>query len=214
MNDPCGEILKAAKRLYDKDLLAACDGNISMCTADAEILVTPSGKQKAFMEVADMARCTRNGTVLQGNPSSELAMHLAIYRCCPAAKAVVHAHPPYAIAWSLANRDKKRLPTECLPELLLALGECPVVGYTIPGSEAMGEALIPYLPMQRAFILQFHGALAWGESLAEAVGGIERIEHAAKILSIAAGLGPLASVSAAELEKLRALRAKIHPRIV
>jgi len=208
------EIINAAKRLYQKDFLASCDGNISMRLADGNILITPSGCQKAFMSEDQMALCTKEGIPLKGTPSSETAMHIAVYQQCPEAQAVVHAHPPYVIAWSLAKPEQKFLPVEKIPELLLALGSCPVVPYAVPGTKDMAEVLTGYLPENRAFILKFHGGLSWGETLSEALGGIERMEHAVKILTIAESLGGPKSLPPQSLEKLRKIREKIHPKIL
>jgi L-fuculose-phosphate aldolase len=140
-------------------------------------------------------------------------MHLAVYRACPEARVVVHAHPPTAIAWTLARPDMCELPTDALPELLLAAGRVPIVPYARPGTEEMGTALLPFLPAHRLMLLARHGALAWGESMEEAVNGIERVEHSALILKAAVELGGASPLPSSELEALRALRARIGPRL-
>ena len=141
-------------------------------------------------------------------------MHLAIYRAVPAAKAVVHAHPPTAIAWSLARPELKELPADGLPEVILAAGRIPIVPMAIPGTEAMGANLLPFLPDHRLLILARHGGLCWGEHLDEAVGGLERLEQVAEILWKAETLGGAKPLSVPEIEELQALRAKLGPRII
>ena len=106
------------------------------------------------------------------------------------------------------------LPTDTLPELLLAAGRVPIVPYARPGTEEMGTVLLPFLPAHRLLLLSRHGALAWGESMEEAVNGIERVEHSALILKAAEELGGSTPLPPLELEALRALRTRIGPRLL
>jgi L-fuculose-phosphate aldolase len=169
---------------------------------------------KAKVRLEDLAHLTLEGEILSGRPSSERAMHLAIYRAVPEAKAVVHAHPPTAIAWSLARPELKELPADGLPEVILAAGRIPIVPMAIPGTEAMGTNLLPFLPAHRLLILARHGGLCWGEHLDEAVGGLERLEQVADILWKAETLGGAKPLSASNLADLRALRGRIGPKIL
>ncbi|MFP5519364.1 MAG: class II aldolase/adducin family protein [Bdellovibrionia bacterium] len=208
------QILEVAKRLYARNMLAAADGNISYRISDTEILITPSGISKAFMEPEDMAVITLDNQILKGTPSSERLMHLEVYKKCPHAKCVVHAHPPTAIAWSVARPDLKELPAHSLSEVILATGSIPFVPYARPGQIDMGTVLTPYLPDYRAFILSRHGALTWGESLDEAWRGMERIEHSAQILKTAVELGGLTVLPDEELKALYEMRKKIGPQLL
>jgi L-fuculose-phosphate aldolase len=208
------DLLDACRRLHAGGLLAASDGNLSVRLPDGRIAMTPSGVPKAKVQLDDLAYLALDGTILSGRPSSERAMHLAIYRAVPEARAVVHAHPPTAIAWSLARPELKELPSDGLPEVILAAGRIPIVPMAIPGTEAMGSNLLPFLPEHRLMILARHGGLCWGEHLDEAVGGLERLEQVAEILWKAETLGGAKPLSTSELKELRALRAKIGPRII
>ncbi|GLH68899.1 aldolase [Geothrix rubra] len=211
---PLQALLDAAKRLHGRGLLAAGDGNLSVRLDDGRIAMTPRGVPKAQVRAEDLACLSLDGTVLSGNPSSERAMHLAVYRAVPEAKAVVHAHPPTAIAWTLARPELLELPSDSLPEVILAAGRIPVVPMAIPGTEAMGAALLPFLPAHRLMILARHGGLAWGESMQEAAGGLERLEQVAEILWKAETLGGAKPLPEADLAELRALRTKLGPRIL
>ena len=171
-------------------MLAAADGNISHRCSDEEILITPTRKAKAFIDEQDIATMTLAGKCLQGAPSGESLMHLEVYRRCPQAKAVVHAHPPTAIAWTIAKPELTELPSHCLPEVILALGKIPIAPYARPGTEDMGIKIRHLLPQHKVIILARHGGLSWGESLEEAYWGMERLEHCAEILKRAAELGP------------------------
>ncbi len=215
MSDPLlHDLLDACRRLHAGGLLAASDGNLSVRLPDGRIAMTPSGVPKAKVHLEDLAYLTPDGTLLSGRPSSERAMHLAIYRAVPEAKAIVHAHPPTAIAWSLARPELKELPSDGLPEVILAAGRIPIVPMAIPGTEALGTNLQPFLPEHRLMILARHGGLCWGEHMDEAAGGIERLEQVATILWKAEALGGAKSLSTEELQELRALRAKIGPKII
>jgi len=207
-------VMQICRRLYERGLLSAADGNVSVRLGPDEIMITPSGVPKCSIEPGEMALLTLKGKILEGCPSSEKWLHLAVYSRCRRAQAVVHAHPPVATAWSIARPDLKELPAGCLSELIPASGGVPFVPYARPGTKKMGENLMPFLPRHRALILSHHGALTWGESLDEAFNGMERIEHSALILKAAADLGGLNSLSAAEVSALRALRRKIGERLI
>jgi L-fuculose-phosphate aldolase len=141
-------------------------------------------------------------------------MHLEVYKQCPEAVAVVHAHPPTAIAWSVAFPDLKELPANCLSEVILATGSIPFVPYARPGQLEMGTHLIPFLPQHRALILARHGALTWGQSLDEAWMGMERIEHSAQILAEAQKLGGLSELPESEVFALKEMRQKLGPKLL
>jgi L-fuculose-phosphate aldolase len=207
-------IVEVCQRLHARNLLAAADGNISYRLPFNRIAITPAGVNKAKLRVEDMAFMQLNGIALKGKPSSERLMHLAVYHACPEALCVVHAHPPTAIAWSLAQPNLAFLPDESLPEVILAAGRIPIVPYARPGTAAMGEVLTRFLPLYRLMILARHGALCWGETIEDAYNGIERLEHVCQILKSAVELGGLHPMPEEELAALRGLRAQHGPRIL
>lgn len=204
----CQAILQVCKRLYEKNMLAAADGNISM-RVDEGVLITPSGVSKAFAKPEEIGWVTLDNEVLFGSPSSERLMHLAVYNKVPECKAVVHAHPPTAIAWSVAFPEQDYLPNNCLSEIVLAAGQIPIVKYARPGTQDMGDVLQPHLPQRKIMILARHGGLCWGDSLEEATLGMERLEHSAEILYRAHNLGGLTFLPESEMAELYALREKI-----
>lgn len=215
MSDPhLDALLDAARRLHAGGLLAAADGNLSVRLPNGLIAMTPRGVPKARLRLQDLAHLTLDGEVVAGNPSSERAMHLAVYRAVPEARAIVHAHPPTAIAWSLARPHWTELPSDALPEVILAAGCIPIVPMALPGTEAMGSNLLPYLPTHRLLLLARHGGLCWGESLDEAVGGLERLEQVATILWKAEALGGATPLPPDDLAELRALRATLGSRVI
>lgn len=217
------QIIEICKRLHQQGWLAACDGNVSIRLTDAaknpleKILITPAARPKAFIEPSEMAILSLDGKTLSGTPSSEAKMHLEVYRQAPKARAVVHAHPPTAIAWSIARPDLEELPAKSCSELILALGRVPFVPYARPGTQAMGEHLHAFLPKHRVLILRNHGTITWGEDLDEAYFGTERLEHSAKLLMLAAqihGSTKIPELPAAEVAALEKLRAELGERIL
>ncbi len=210
------EIQRACKRLWDRNMLASADGNLSVRLSDKEILITPSGVAKAFMDPSEICVINLEGELLKGKASTERLMHLEVYRNCPEAKAVVHAHPPHAIAWSVGEPELSELPCESLSEVILAAGRIPIVPYARPSTQAMGDVLKEFLPAHRLMILSRHGGLAWGESLEEAVNGMERLEHSAQILYLAKtlGQGQLSTLPKEEVEHLKQMRTKMGAKLL
>lgn len=206
------QIVQACQRLWQRNMLAAADGNVSYRVSDDEIWITPSGVAKGFMHPEEMAVINLKGKILKGKPSSERVMHLEVYRSSPHARSVVHAHPPFAIAWSVAEPLLQELPSDVLSEVILACDAIPFVPYATPGTSEMAEQLRPFLPQRRLMILSRHGALSWGETLDEAVNGMERLEHSAQILWNSKVLGGLTSLSPDAVLRLKEIRSKMGPQ--
>jgi L-fuculose-phosphate aldolase len=208
------QILLICQQLHSRNLLAAADGNLSYRISDDRILITPTGVTKAFMGLDEIAIINLKGDIISGHPSSERLMHLEIFRRCPKAKAIIHAHPPTAIAWTLARPELKELPSESLPEVILAAGRIPIVPYARPGTQQMGNVLGAYLPGCRALIMARHGAVCWGEDFMEAYRGMERIEHSSLILATAAQLGGLSRLPPEEIQALYELRRQLGEKLL
>lgn len=206
------EMVETCRRLHQRNLLASADGNVSVRISDSKILITPTGKNKGYIEPTDIATVTLDNRVIEGKPSGERLMHLAVYQANPEAKSVVHAHPPTAIAWSVAHPEWTELPSDSLSELILAVGKIPIVPYARPGSEEMGTVLLPFLEECRVMILARHGGLSWGESLEEAYNGMERLEHVCQILKSAYELGGLNPLPSTEIEVLKEMRKSLGKR--
>lgn len=208
------EMIHYGRYAHSKNLLAAADGNISYREQANKIWITPRARSKAWLKKEELACITANNEILTGAPSSERLMHLAIYNAVPEARAVFHAHPITAIALSLARPNWTELPTDSLPEVIIAAGKIPIVPYARPGTEAMGEALLPYLPACRLLILARHGAVCWGESIEAAYNGIERLEQICMILAQTEMLGGASPLPPLEIKALRSLRQGLGPQII
>jgi L-fuculose-phosphate aldolase len=198
------DISRISRRLADKGLVSALDGNVSVRKDAKTVLITAGGKSKGEITPRDVVTVRMDGTVVSRvkRPSSELSMHLAIYRTRPDIKAVVHAHPPYATALAASGQC---LSPNVLPEVILALGVVPLVSYAMPSTEAVGAALAPHLATSHAALLANHGAVTWAQTLREAYLLMEKLEHAAQIEFLARLLGgplPLPEVDVAELMRM------------
>lgn len=205
-------MIRTCRNLHRRNMLAAGDGNVSYRLEDQKILITPSGRPKAFIHMEEIAIMTIDGEVISGEPSGEKLMHLAVYRKCPEAQAVIHAHPPTCIAWSVAKPMMSELPCEALSEVILATGGIPIVPYARPTTQDMGDMIDPYLPQSRVMILARHGGLSWGESLEEAYMGMERMEHSAYTLYLAQTLSELSYLPEKEVEALKKMREQMGGR--
>lgn len=204
------ELVAVCKRLYDKDLIAAGDGNVSMKLDAERVLVTPSGFHKGFLKPEDLIITDLAGKRLKGlhKPSSEFLMHEACYAERPDIGAVVHAHPPISVALSLAGLAASM--SDCvLSETCLLLGPILTVPYSTPTTSEVPDVLRPYLRQANALILDRHGALTLGRTLDEAWHRMEAMEHAAKIIHAAHAVGRVAPLPAAEVNKLQALATRL-----
>lgn len=203
------EIIQTATMLHHKNMLAACDGNISYRYDDNTILITPSGKPKFLLVEDDIAVVDMDGKVIKGKPSSEMLMHLEVYKMRADARAVIHAHPPTAVAYSIAHPDADEVSGKSFSELILAVGKLPIVPFQMPGSLEMGTALHPFIKNHKVMVLARHGALSFGEDLIEAYNGMERLEHSCEILLKAESFGTVTELDEQIIDELHAMRKKI-----
>lgn len=196
------EIVRVCRRLYHHGLIAGPDGNVSVRLGDGSILVTPAGMSKVDVTVEDLVVVAPDGEVRDGRraPSSELKMHLRIYRRRSDVRAVVHAHPPTATGFAVAGYS---FMAPVLPEVILQMGTVPLVRYATPGTEALADNFEPLLDDHDAFLLANHGATTLGTTLEVAHQRMESLEHAAKILLAARTLGRVNELSVADVMALR-----------
>lgn len=201
-NAAASAIAEVCRRLYERGLIAGPDGNVSVRLSDGSILVTPSGMSKGIVTAEDLVVVDMEGRELEGSrsPSSELRMHLRIYQRRPDARAVVHAHPPTATGFAVAGES---FMAPVLPEVILQMGAVPLVPYATPGTDALADALEPYLARHDAVLLANHGATTLGRTLTEAHHRMESLEHAARILLAARAVGRVQELGAADVEALR-----------
>lgn len=174
-------IIDIGKRMYERDYVAANDGNISIRIGDNKILSTPTGVSKGFMKNETLVITDLRGNSISENakPSSELKMHLRIYNENPNVNSVCHAHPIYCTAFSIINNE---LNEPILAESIISLGgDVPIVPYAKLGSQEVPDAIAPYINTHCGVILSNHGAVTWGSTPLKAYYRLESMEHYAKI---------------------------------
>ena len=203
------EICEIGRRIYMNGFVAANDGNISVKVSENEYYCTPTGVSKGFMTPDMIIKIDADGNKLEGklNPSSEIKMHMRVYRERPDVNAVVHAHPPTATAYAVAGIP---LDKYLLPEAILVLGDVPICKYGTPSTMEIPDSLEPYIQTHDAFLLQNHGALTVGCNLTKAFFVREEVEFSAKIALMAQQLGNQNELTCDELAKLMELRVKMQ----
>ncbi len=175
------ELVEIGKRMYEKNYVASNDGNLSIRVRDDEVWATPTGVSKGFMKETDLVKLRLDGTVLEKGefgPSSEIKMHLCIYRENSEAMGVCHAHPLMSTSFAVAGIA---LNEPIYPEAMVNLGCVPCVQYETPGSQGVPDSVAPYAKSHCAVLLGNHGPVTWGRSLREAWYRLEAVEHYAQI---------------------------------
>jgi L-fuculose-phosphate aldolase len=197
------QICEIGKRIYNKGMVAANDGNISVKLNDHEFLCTPTGVSKGYMTPDFICKVDENGKVLQANagykPSSEIKMHMRVYKERPDVNSVVHAHPIYATSFAIAGIP---LTQPIMPEAVIALGCVPIAEYGTPSTEEIPNAVAKYLQSFDAVLLENHGALTYSDSLLNAYHKMESVEFYAQLLFNARLLGGPKELNKSSVESL------------
>ena len=203
------QICDIGKRIYDRNMVAANDGNISVKLNDNEFLCTPTGVSKGFMTPEYICKVDREGNVIQANgdfrPSSEIKMHMRVYQCRPDVGSVVHAHPTFATAFAIAGVP---LTAPIMPEAVISLGCVPIAKYGTPSTMEIPDAVEEWLPYYDAVLLENHGALAYSVDLLSAYHKMESLEFYAELLYKARQLGGPKELSQEQVQKLYEIRRK------
>ena len=199
------DIVEAGRRLHARSYIASNDGNISARLDDHRLITTPKGVSKGFMTPDMMVIVDYDGNKVGGerDPSTELPMHLEIYRSRPDANAVVHAHPPIATGFAVAGIPLTRA---VLAEVITTLGSIPIAAYGTPSTSELPEAVRKYIKAHDGMLLANHGAVTCGKDVMAAYYKMETIEHFAKISLVARMLGREHLISREEVERLQGLR--------
>jgi L-fuculose-phosphate aldolase len=199
------DIVEIGRRLYARAYTASNDGNISVRLGADRLLMTPRSVCKGFMTPDMMCITDLDGRKLQGDrdPSSEMLMHLEVYRQRPDVHAVVHAHPPMATGFAVAGIPLTRA---VLAEVLTTLGSIPIAEYATPSTAELPAAVRQYIKAHDGMLLANHGALTVGADLFAAYYKMETIEHFAKISLVARLLGRENVIAREEVDRLQDLR--------
>lgn len=194
------EIVRVGQLMYERSYVVSSDGNVSVRLDDGRIVATPTMTSKGRMTEDSLAVTNIEGKALnERKASSELAMHLLIYRERADVKAVCHAHPPNGTAFAVAGLA---IDQPILSEVILTLGCVPLADYGTPSTDELTEAMRPLVKRHNALLMANHGAVAYGADLWQAFDRLETLEHTAKIAILSRLLGGSRNLSPAAIEKL------------
>lgn len=201
------EIVLFGKMLHQHGYVAAMDGNLSVRLDDRRILATPTSMSKSMLRATDLVIVDLEGRPLLGrhSVSSEIGMHLLIYKLRPDVRAIVHAHPPTATGFAAAGIALNQ-PLVC--EVVIGLGAIPLAKYGTPGTPELSDTLEPLVSQYDAILMSNHGVVAYGDTLHHAYMKMETVEHFAQIALVTHLLGHQQPLGETEIEKLIAARTK------
>src|SRR5207253_7174597 len=201
------DIVRFGTMLHSLGFIAATDGNLSVRLDEDRILVTPTGMSKGMMTPADLVIVDMDGDKIKGRRevTSEIGMHLLIYRMRPDVNGIVHAHPRTATGFAAAGMALNQ-PLVC--EVVIGLGLIPLAKYGTPGTPELTDALEPLVPQYDAILMSNHGAVAYGSDLNHAYMMMDTVEHFAQIALVTHLLGRQQPLGSEELEKLLLARSK------
>lgn len=199
-------ICRVGELCYGRSYIVGADGNISARMSDGTILITPAGAMKGFLQPEHVAHIDTSGRTVDGGPkaSTEVGIHLTSYQERPDMKAMVHAHPPHAVALTIAGIDMQM---PIIPEIIVTIGGIPTAPFGTPGTEELPESIRELIRCSDTLIMQNHGSVCLGSNLMDAYKKLDMLEHTARILWLAhvakGGLDPLPD---AAVQKLLATR--------
>lgn len=203
------DLVRVCRLIYEKGWVAMNDGNVSLRLDSDRILCTPTAISKGQIEADDLIICDLNGKKVQGRRegTSEIAMHITVYGLRPDVRSVVHAHPPVATGFATAGRA---LDKALLPEVVIHLGAVPLAAYGLPGTAALSDGMLPFIPNYDAVLLENHGCTTWGSDVWQAFFRMEMVEHFARITFVAEMMGGAKPLPREEVERLFAARSRYN----
>jgi L-fuculose-phosphate aldolase len=195
------------RRIWLKGFCAGNEGNHSYRIGENRILCTPTGISKSALKPDDICTVDLEGKQVAGTRkrTSEINLHLAIYKARPDVRAVIHSHPPHATAFAVASVD---LPTCIHPEAEVFLGAVKTAKYVTPGDQRLGESILPYVKDSNTILLQSHGVVCFHPDLEQAYYQLEIVDAYARILLLAKQVGSIRPLDSAEMKELLELKAK------
>lgn len=202
------EVAGTSRKLHAMGWCANHDGNVSVRIGKDRFLCTPTAVSKASVDESMLIVVDGTGRVIEGTrkPFGELELHLAIYRARPDAEAVLHAHPPYATAFSISGVS---LEVSALPEVLVSLGPgIPTVPLALPKTPALIQGVSAAALSSHAFLVGGNGAFTLGRDLEQAYLRMELVEHYAKVVALARQLGGVKELAPPQVAKMLEARAK------
>jgi len=203
------DICEVGRRLYGNGYIAAMEGNASIRLGENEVMSTPAGACKGYLTPSMIVTCDMEGKKLQGElrVSTEIQMHLSVYRARPDVRAVVHAHPPKSTGFAVAGVPLNKA---VLAEVVVTLGCVPLAQYGTPSTQELADSVDRLVRTSDGILLSNHGALTVGRDIYDAYYKMEVIEHFAEISLISRQLGGERLLPRQEVSRLLDLRQKVY----
>jgi L-fuculose-phosphate aldolase len=204
-----GEIIRAGRKLWERQYVDGNGGNISCRLGTKYVLCTPTMMSKRDLEPADICLSDLDGNIVAGDRlrTSELLLHLEIYRANPRARAVVHCHPPYATAFSLTGTTP---PIGLISEYEIFIGPAALARYETPGTHAFAETVLPFVQNHNTILLANHGVVCWSDTVTHAEWLTEILESYCKTYLIAKQIGkPLTHIPEDKIQEILALKRRL-----
>jgi len=204
-----GEIIRTGRKLWERQYVDGNGGNISCRLGEKYVLCTPTMMSKRDLEPADICLSDMDGNIVAGDRlrTSELLLHLEIYKANPRARAVVHCHPPYATAFSLTGTVP---PVGLISEYEIFIGPAALARYETPGTHAFAETVLPFVQDHNTILLANHGVVCWSDTVTHAEWLTEILESYCKTCVIAKQIGkPLVHIPEEKIEEILALKRKL-----
>jgi L-fuculose-phosphate aldolase len=195
-------ICEIGKICYQRGLISASDGNISVRLSDDTVIITPAGGMKGFMQLEQLTRIDLAGNLVdgRGKNSTETGIHLVCYQERPDIRAVLHCHPPHAVALSVAEIDMQM---PIIPEMVVTIGGIPTTPFATPGTHELGDSIREVVRCSDTLVMRNHGSVTVGGNLLDAFKKLDMLEHTARILWLAhtvkGGLEPLSDEAVRKL---------------
>lgn len=201
------QLTRFSRWMYRQGFAPGTSGNLSVRLGEGLILATPTACSKALLRPADMVVVDGDGRLLRGkrNVTSEIGMHLAVYRGRTDVSAVIHAHPPIATGFASCGLA---LDEPLCAELIMTLGSIPLASYATTGTDEVGASLQPFLRHHDAILLANHGVVTYGKDLLDAFMKLETCEHFAQVCLTARQLGCRKVLAEEALAKLQQAKAR------
>jgi L-fuculose-phosphate aldolase len=203
------EIIKVGRKLWARAYVDGNGGNISVRLGSKYVLCTPTMMSKGDLEPADICLSDLEGNILAGDRlrTSELLLHLEIYKANPRARAVLHCHPPYATAFALAGTPP---PVGLITEYEVFIGPTAVAPYETPGTQAFAETVLPFVQDHNTILLANHGVVCWSDTVTHAEWLVEVLDGYCKTYLIAQQIGkPLAFIPEEKIKEILVLKRRL-----
>ncbi|MCH7973959.1 MAG: class II aldolase/adducin family protein [Bacteroidetes bacterium] len=203
------QLIDVCHRVYEKGFVSAFDGNLSVFTPENTILITHSNVCKGAVGLEDILEIDLYGRVISGSGkiSTEFKLHQFAYAYRPDVFAVIHTHSTYATAFA---SSKNEIVNDVFPEVILSLGKIPLCKYATPSTDDLPKSLHEFISEGWAYLLENHGAVTLGTDIYDAYYKMEKLEHTAKIISIARCLGGVNKLPQEKIDELKSISEKVY----